>query len=380
MTYKICSICVTDSSVKSLSLDNDNICQYCKIHDEMEMEYPLDKNSFATLLKLSEKIKKEGQGKKYDCVVGVSGGKDSSYLLYLVKEKLNLNPLAVHYDNGFDSDTSVSNILNICQKLNVDLETRVADWEAFKKIIRSFFLAGVCDPDTPTDIGIFKSMYDVAYKENIKYVFNGHSFRTEGIEPLDWTYMDGLYVHDVHKKHGDGNLTNFDNFTLHDLLKYQFIRGIKTVLPLNYIQYDDQEVRKILEQKFGWVNYGGHHYESLLTKFVVSYYLPVKFGIDRRRTSLSAMVRSKKISRDKAIDILFQRPMLNDQEDLKNYILDKIDLSNKEFEEVMKAKAKNYKNYKTYLSYFKNFSYLGYLAYKLNFIPKILFLRYFGSK
>ena len=177
-----------------------------------------------------------------------------------------------------------------------------------------------------------------------------------------------------------GNLTNFDNFTLHDLFKYQFIRGIKTVLPLNYIQYDDQEVRKILEQKFGWVNYGGHHYESLLTKFVVSYYLPVKFGIDRRRTSLSAMVRSKKISRDKAIEILFQRPMLNDQEDLKNYILDKIDLSNKEFEEVMKAKAKNYKNYKTYLSYFKNFSYLGYLAYKLNFIPKILFLRYFGSK
>ena len=134
MTYKICSICVTDSSVESLSLDNDNVCQYCKIHNEMEMEYPLDKNSFATLLKLSEKIKKEGLGQKYDCIVGVSGGKDSSYLLYLVKEKLNLNPLAVHYDNGFDSDTSVSNILNVCQKLNVDLETRVADWEAFKKL------------------------------------------------------------------------------------------------------------------------------------------------------------------------------------------------------------------------------------------------------
>ena len=131
---KICKRCVANHTIESLNLDNQHICQFCKIHDEMEKEYPLNDNSFNELIKISEQIKKDGNGKKYDCVVGVSGGKDSSYLLYLVKTKLKLRPLAVHYDNGFDSDTSVSNILRICEALDVDLETKVADWEKFKKL------------------------------------------------------------------------------------------------------------------------------------------------------------------------------------------------------------------------------------------------------
>ena len=379
MTYKICSRCVADSSIPSLSLDVNGICQYCKIHDEMEKEYPLTDQSFDQLIKIAKQIKKDGRGKKYNCVVGVSGGKDSSYLLFLVKKKLDLRPLAVHYDNGFNSGTSVSNILNICKKLNVDLETKVADWNNFKDIIRSFFFAGVSDPDTPTDVGIFKTMYDIAYKEDIKYVFNGHSFRTEGIEPLDWTYMDGLYVNDIHNKYGNGNLENFDNFTLLDLFKYKFLKRIKTILPLNYINYDDAEVKKILQENFEWVNYGGHHYESLFTKFIVSYYLPVKFGIDRRRTGLSAMVRSKKISRNDAIKILSQRPILNDEVDLKDYILNKLDISSDDFLKILENKNKNYKNFKTYKKYFLHFSKIAFLAYKFKFIPKILFLRYFGN-
>ena len=128
--------------------------------------------------------------------------------------------------------------MNVCNKLNVELETKVADWDTFKKITKSFFLAGVSDPDTPTDIGIFKTMYQTAYDENISYVFNGHSFRTEGVEPLDWTYMDGLYVKEINKKYGKNNLTKFDNFTLNDLIKFNFMRGIKTILPLNYVKYE----------------------------------------------------------------------------------------------------------------------------------------------
>ena len=139
MTYKICSKCVADSSINSLNLDKNGICQFCKIHDEMEDEFKLNDKSFDRLLEIAEKIKLEGKGKKYNCIVGVSGGKDSSYLLFIVKKKLGLSPLAVHYDNGFDSDASVSNILNVCQKLDVDLETKVADWETFKKVTRSFF-------------------------------------------------------------------------------------------------------------------------------------------------------------------------------------------------------------------------------------------------
>ncbi len=379
MNKKMCKRCVSDASIDSLELDSNGICQYCKIHDEMEKEYPLNNNSFSELLTICKKIKKDGKNKRYDCIVGVSGGKDSSYLLYLVKKKLQLKPLAVHYDNGFDSDTSVSNILSICEKLDVDLETRVADWEKFKNLTKSFFLAAVSDPDTPTDVGIFKTMYDSAYKENIKYVFNGHSFRTEGIEPLDWTYMDGLYVKSINKKYGDGSLEKFDNFELKDLIKFNFLRGIKTILPLNYINYDHNEVIKILQNNFEWANYGGHHHESLLTKFVVSYYLPKKFGIDRRRTSLSALVRSKKMNRDKAIKILSIPPILNDEQELKNYILDKLDITPKDLEKIMEKENKNFKNFLTYYNFFKNFKYAAKILYKLNFIPKILYLRYFGG-
>ena len=346
----------------------------------MEKEYPMDENSFNKLIKISEKIKITGRNKKYDCVVGVSGGKDSSYLLYIVKKKLNLRPLAVHYDNGFDSETSVSNILNICEKLNVDLETKVADWENFKSITRSFFKASVSDPDTATDIGIFKTMYETAYNENIKYVFNGHSFRTEGIEPLEWTYMDGLYLKNIHKTYGDGNLKNFSNFEIYDLIKFNFYRGIKTILPLNYIKYDQKEVIKELQENFGWINYGGHHHESLLTKFIVSYYLPKKFGIDRRRTGLSAMVRSNKLSRDEAIKILSNKPILNDEKHLKDYILDKLDISDNEFNKILQDKNRNFKNFKTYYNYFKNFKFIAKFLFKLGIIPKILYLRYYGDK
>jgi len=377
---KICKICASDTSINSLSLDQNQVCQFCHIHNEMEKEYPLNEKSFENLTGISEKIKKDGVGKKYDCVVGVSGGKDSSYLLYFVKKKLNLNPLAVHYDNGFDSETSVSNILRVCEQLNVDLETKVADWNKFKSITRSFFLAGVSDPDTPTDIGIFKTMYETAYKEKIKYVFNGHSFRTEGIEPLDWTYMDGLYLKNIHSIYGDGNIDSFDNFELLDLIKFNIIGQIKTILPLNYIRYDEKTVIDELQKNFDWTNYGGHHHESLLTKFVVSYYLPKKFGIDRRRTGLSAMIRSNKISKEEALDILSKPPILNDEKELKEYILDKLDISHEEFQMIMEKENKNFKNYKTYYDYFKYFKYFAKLAYKIGFIPKILYLRYFGGK
>ncbi len=374
-----CSRCLSNQTIQSLSLDTNNICQFCKIHDEMDKEYPLNDNSEKKLFEISKKIKKKGSKSKYDCVVGVSGGRDSTFLLYYIKKILNLRPLAVHYDNGFDSDISVSNILNICQKLDVDLETNVADWQTFKKITRSFFKAGVSDPDTPTDVGIFKTMYQTAYREKIKYVFNGHSFRTEGIEPLDWTYMDGKYIKEIYKKYGDGDLTKFDNFYISDIIKYKIISGIKTILPLNYINYSYDIVEKILKDEVNWNYYGGHHHESLLTKFVVSSYLPKKFNIDRRLTSYSAMVRSNIISKDDAKKILQEKPISEkDENNLKEYILDKLDLSQKEFENIMKMKNKNFRNFKTYYNIFKYFKIPVKTLYKLNFIPKLLYLRYFG--
>ncbi len=374
-----CNRCLSNETIQSINLDSENVCQFCKIHDEMDKEYPLDENSEKRLFKIAEKIKSVGINSKYDCVVGVSGGRDSTFLLYYIKKILNLRPLAVHYDNGFDSDTSVSNILNICQKLNVDLETNVADWQTFKNITKSFFLAGVSDPDTPTDVGIFKTMYQTAFREKIKYVFNGHSFRTEGIEPLDWTYMDGKYIQEIHKKYGDADLTKFDNFYISDIIKYKIIAGIKTILPLNYINYSYDNVEKILKEEVDWNYYGGHHHESLLTKFVVSSYLPKKFNIDRRLTSYSAMVRAGLISKNEAKKVLNESPIAEKEEiNLQEYILDKLDLSKNEFEAIMKMKNKNFRNFKTYYNFFKHFKFPVKILYKLNFIPKLLYLRYFG--
>ena len=374
-----CSRCLSNETIQSINLDSNNICQFCKIHDEMDNEFPLNENSEKRLFKVAEKIREKGSKSKYDCVVGVSGGRDSTFLLYYIKKILKLRPLAVHYDNGFDSDTSVSNILNICQKLDVDLETNVADWQTFKKITKSFFLAGVSDPDTPTDVGIFKTMYQTAYREKIKYVFNGHSFRTEGIEPLDWTYMDGKYIDEIHKKYGDGNLKKFDNFYISDIIKYKIFAGIKTILPLNYIRYSYDRVEKILKDEVNWNYYGGHHHESLLTKFVVSSYLPNKFNIDRRLTSYSAMVRANLISKSEAKKILINKPIPEkDEINLQEYILDKLDISKEEFENIMKMDNKNFRNFKTYYNFFKYFKIPVKILYKLNFIPKILYLRYFG--
>ena len=374
-----CKICLSNETIPSLKIDKNNICQFCRIHDEMEKEFPLNDKSEETILKIAEKIRKEGKKSKYDCLVGVSGGRDSTFLLYYVKRILKLRPLAVHYDNGFDSDISVSNILKVCDKLNVDLETNVADWESFKKITRSFFLAGVSDPDTPTDVGIFKTMYKTAYREKIKYVLNGHSFRTEGIEPLDWTYMDGKYIENIHNIFGDGDLSKFDNFHIFDLVKYKIFSGIKTVLPLNYIKYSYEKVEKILNEEFEWNYYGGHHHESLLTKFVVSSYLPNKFNIDRRLTSYSAMVRSKLISKNDAKKILSSNSLKKeDEEKLIEYILDKLDISSSEYEKILLQRNKNFRNFKTYYNTYRYFKYpIKVLAY-LNLIPKLLYLRYFG--
>lgn len=374
-----CVRCLSNDTIQSIKLDKNKICQFCSIHDEMEKEFPLNENSEKKLFKIAEKIKKDGLHSRYDCVVGVSGGRDSTFLLYYIKKVLNLRPLAVHYDNGFDSDTSVSNILNICQKLNVELETNVADWQTFRKITKSFFLAGVSDPDTPTDVGIFKTMYQTAYRENIRYVFNGHSFRTEGIEPLDWTYMDGKYIKEIHSQFGDGDLSKFDNFYISDIIKYKIIKGIKTILPLNYIEYKYEKVEKILKKEVGWTYYGGHHHESLLTKFVVSSYLPKKFNIDRRLTSYSAMVRAGIISKNDAKKNLKEKPISYKEEiNLQEYILDKLDLTKNEFDEIINMKNKNFRNFKTYYNFFKYFKIPIMTLYKLNFIPKILYLRYFG--
>ncbi len=367
-----------DETAGNIDLDKKNQCKYCRAHTEMEKDYQFEKPPLEKLFEIAKKIKKESASKRYDCICGVSGGRDSSYSLYVTKKILGLRPLAVHFDNGFNSEISVSNIHSICSSLNIDLETKVADWETFKNVTRSFFFASVPDVDITTDIGIFKTMYEIAYREKINYVFNGHSFRTEGLDPLEWTYMDGLYIKSVFKKYGKGSLKKFDNFNIYDLIKYKFFRNIKTILPLNYVEYDNDKVTKTLQNEFDWQFYGSHHHESTFTKFCVSYYLPKKFNIDRRKTDLSAMVRSKKISLEEAKKQITKPILVDDQENLTNFILNKLEITNEEFDEILKKKNKNFKNFLTYYNFIKFFRIFVLILTKIKILPKILYLKYYS--
>ena len=198
---KVCTRCLLDTTASDIWFDESGECKYCKIHNEMEKAHPLGPSLEKELQSIVNKIKKDGKGKPYDCIAGVSGGRDSTYTL-LTAVKLGLRPLAVHFDNGWNSDISVKNIKKACETLHVDLFTIVADWEEFKDLQVSFLKSSTPDADIPTDYAIYSVLYHVANKEGIKYILNGHSYRTEGTCPISWTYMDPLYVSSVHKRFG----------------------------------------------------------------------------------------------------------------------------------------------------------------------------------
>jgi len=371
----ICSRCILDDTVPELELDERQICNYCYLHDILEKQYPGGKKATVALKKLVKEIKKNGEGKRYDCIVGVSGGTDSSYVLYQAV-KCGLRPLAVHFDNGWNSEIAVSNIKKICTKLNVDLYTYVVDWEEFKNLQVSFLKASVPDAEIPTDVGLHGVLMRVANKENIKYVFNGYSFRAEGMAPVGWTYMDGKYIDSVHNKFGDIKLKTYPNFLLKHFFYFNLIKGIKVIPFLNYFNYVKERAKKILTKELDWQYYGGHHHESVYTRFFQSYYLPVKFNIDKRKTELSAMVRCGHIARQRALKEIFNNPYKCDQE-IIDYVISKLGLTKKDFEAILKNKKKTFKDYSTYYPMLKRFKLPVKIAYQIGIIPKLLYLKFY---
>jgi N-acetyl sugar amidotransferase len=279
---KICSRCVLDTTVPDIRFDDKGICNYCKMHDELEKKYPLNELGEQNFKKLIEEIKAKGKNKEYDCVVGVSGGRDSTYTLYTAV-KQGLRPLAVHFDNGWNSEIAVNNIKKATTKLNVDLHTVVADWEEFKDLQLSFLKASVPDAEIPTDYVIISVLYQMAAEINTDYILNGHSFRTEGMSPQGWTYMDGRYVKSVHRKFGKAELKSFPILSLSKLVFYAVIKRIKFIHLLEYMDYDQEQAGEVLKKELDWIYYGGHHHENIYTHFFQSYYCPQKFNIDKRK-------------------------------------------------------------------------------------------------
>jgi N-acetyl sugar amidotransferase len=375
--YQICSRCVMDTTVPEIAFDAvTGECQFCRIHDILDAKYPIGAEGEQRLQRVVARIKAAGAGRPHDCVVGVSGGRDSTWLL-MTAVRLGLRPLAVHFDNGWNSEIAVTNIRNAIEKLGVELETVVADWEEFRDIQVAFLKASVPDVEVPTDLAIHSVLHRVAAKEGIQYILNGHSFRTEGVAPRGWTYFDGRYITAIQKRFGTRELRDFHNFGMLDVVRYTFLYRIRVVPILNYRPYNQAEITELITKELGWTYYGGHHHESLYTKFIQSYLLPRKFRIDKRRTELSALIRSGQTTREEALTYLDSHEYEYD-ESLIPYVLAKLELTEAQWLEIWNTPPKSYLDYPSYYPLLQAFrTPIKWLA-EHEIIPKLLYLKYLG--
>ncbi len=372
-SYKVCLRCIYNEKIPYISFDAEGVCNYCRQFEHLEQEYQTGEAGMKILRTLAEKIKQGARNRKYDVVVGVSGGTDSSYLLYLAKE-LGLRPLAAHFDNTWNSKIAVENISNVLGKLNVDLFTYVVDNQEFNDIFRSFLKASVPDVDTASDIGLATTHYLAARKHGIKYIFEGHSFRTEGISPHGWFYMDAQYIRTVHKMFGTMPMKSFPNLDLLKWLKWSGINKIRKIRPLYYIDYKKEETKKFLAENYGWKWYGGHHMENRTAYFTNNYYLPQKFQIDLRFSELSALVRNGQMTRGEALQKI-REPKPFDA-GILDEIKKRLSLTDNEFSEIMARPAKSFRDYKTFKHTFERLRWLFWVMYKCDMVPKSFYLKY----
>jgi len=360
----ICRRCVMDSTVPKIYFDSTGECNYCKVHDSLARQAPNDERGEQILRQTIQQMKQKGRRSQYDCVVGVSGGTDSTYLLHLARQH-GLRPLAVHLDNGWNSKISVSNLKNSLEALGIDLVTHVINWEEMRDILLSFLKAGLPWADVPTDIAIIAILYKIAARHGIKYIWVGNNFRTEGKQPTPWTYCDGRQVKYIQRTFGSYRLKTFPNQTIYDLIYYGFIKGIKMVRPFYYIQYDKSATKAFLSQTYNWVDYGGHHHESLYTKFIISYWLVKKFGIDKRKVTFSALVRSGEMTRAEALHKLAEPPYDPVQmEEDKEYVIKKLGLTPDEFTALWNAPNKAFTHYPSYYPLYTRLKGVAAFAFK----------------
>jgi len=372
---QICTRCIYDESVPAISFDENGVCNYCHMVDSLIKEYHTGKpEGERTIQSIIEQIKKDGKGKKYDCVIGLSGGTDSSFMIYWAIQN-GLHPLAVHYDNTWNTAIATENIRKVLSKLNVDLFTLVVNNKEADDIFRAFFLADVPEIEASTDLALAETMYRAASKYNIKYVLEGHSFIAEGISPLGKNYFDGKYIKSIHKKFGKMSIKTYPLMTFSNFIKWTTFKRIQKIRPLWYIQYSKEDARAFLEKEFGWEYYGGHHLENRMTAFFQSYYSPAKFHIDWRNNSLSASVRAGKISREEAIDEYYSKPPYLESE-LLAYFKKRLGFSEEEFDAIMNRPPKYWQEYPTYKKRFEFLRPFFYVLMKSHLVPKSFYMKY----
>lgn len=348
--YRVCTRCVMDTSDPDIVFDADGICNHCKQHEERVALAPFTKpDAEQRLAEVVAKMKRRAGG-GYDSIVGLSGGVDSSYVA-LQATRLGLRPLAVHFDNGWNSERAVENIERMVKRLGLDLITYVIDWEEFRDIQRSFFKADVIDIEMVTDHAIFATMFKIAKQHKIKYILSGTNAATESIMPASWVHFkfDLLNLKSIHKRYGTIPISHFPTISIWKMGWNHYISGPEAVSLLNYIPYRKDRAMEEMKAELGWQYYGGKHYESVFTKFYQAYILPRKFGVDKRRTHLSDLIMNGEISRDEALDQL-SRPILEPREaaELQEYVCKKLGFTEEEFEDYMKRPPVSHFAYPSY--------------------------------
>jgi N-acetyl sugar amidotransferase len=371
---RICSRCIYDERVAAIEFDEQGVCNYCRQIDRLRSDYgtgtEAGRQQLATLV---EKIKRAGRGHKYDCVIGVSGGTDSSYTLYLAKE-WGLRPLAVHYDNTWNTAISTQNIRKVLAALDVDLHTYVIDNKESDDIFRAFFRAGVAEIDAATDLALAEVAYRAAFRYRIKYILEGHSFVTEGVTPVGRNYFDGQYIRSIHRRFGARPMRSYPLMTFSRFLWWTCVARIHKIRPLWYIDYSKESARDFLEKTFGWQYYGGHHLENRMTAYFHGIYAPQKFQSDFRNNSLSARVRNGQMTREAALAEYNSPPVVEGE--LVAYFKKRLELSDDEYQRVMRAAPRDWHEYPTYKKRFERLRPLFALLARRNLVPMTFYLKY----
>lgn len=351
-----CTRCVMDTTDPEIVFDRDGVCNHCLEFDNHTSKrwFPDDEGA-SILSTLFEKIKRQGEGREYDCIIGLSGGIDSSYLALILKD-YGLRPLVVHVDAGWNSELAVHNIERIVKYCKYDLHTHVVDWQEVKDLQLAYLKAGVANQDVVQDHAFFASLYRFAIRNKIKYVISGGNIATESIFPMAWHHsaMDAINLKSIHKKYGSRKLKDYKTISFLDYyLFFPFWYGMHVVRPLNFMPYVKRDAQKILKERVGFKDYGGKHGESRFTKFFQNYYLPVKFNIDKRLPHLSSLVLSGEITRDEAIAEL-SKPLYCQAElkDDLSFVAKKLGLTPDKFSSLVEAPSQDYRNFSNWDSRF----------------------------
>jgi len=370
----VCSRCIYDETLGDISFDEQGVCNYCHQVDAMATMYGTgsDKGT-QELQRIIMDIKRDGERRKYDCIIGVSGGTDSSYLMLKAKD-WGLRPLAVHYDNTWNNACATQNIHKVTKALEIDLFTYVVDNKEADDIFRATFFAGVPEWDASTDLAFVQVLRSTAAKFGIKYILEGHSFQAEGISPVRNNYFDGKYIAAIHRRFGNRPMRTFPNLTFFRFLKWAMIYRQQFIRPLWYVNYSKEVARDELQQRTGWEYYGGHHLENRIAVFGHTVYLPTKFHIDYRFLSLAARVRSGGLSREEALAI-YRSPLKADP-DIVEFIKKRLELSDEEYDRVMQEEPRSWRDYPTYKPRFERLRPLFYLLAKANLVPMSFYLKY----